>query len=57
MIAAAILNLEILQQRLIIILRSEAGISQILSNRTPILETSTVEHLQIFVYDEWDNAK
>ena len=51
-----ILYLEIIQQLFVVVLRGQAGISQIFVYGAPMLDAPIVEHTELFANDEWHMA-
>lgn len=47
---------EVVEQRLVVVLRCEAGIAQIFAYGWPLLQTSVVEHLEVVGNDEGNDA-
>ena len=47
---------EVVEQRLVVVLRCEAGVAQIFAYGWPLLQTAVVEHLEVVGDDEGNDA-
>ena len=50
------LNLEVVEQRLVVVLRREAGVSKIAVDMAPFAKTAVVKQFQVVSDDERDDS-